>query len=403
MSKPKDRKDTLKGIIRKLHEGASPEQVTSEFKDAIAGTTPADIARVEEELVKEGMSPDEIHRLCDVHLGVFKESLEKDRPLAPEGHPVRILTEEHSILLKFSADLKKLSGELKGEGGLDCAGGKIEKLVATVHHLKESESHYLREENVLFPYLEKRGITQPPAMMWAEHDKIREIEKGLFATVDEREKTEFGEFAARLDEAALSLAEMLASHFYKENNVLFPAALQVIDGAEWPGIRREFDEIGYCCFTPERAEMATAAPEAAKRTVRKEEGMLEFETGSMSAEEIEAVFNSLPVDITFVDKDDTVRFYSESGGRIFVRTKAVIGRKVQQCHPQKSMHAVQGILDDFRSGKRDSAEFWINLEGKLVYIRYFPVRGKDGEYLGCLEVTQDITKIKELEGEKRLL
>jgi PAS domain S-box-containing protein len=403
MSRQSGKKEALKGIIRKLHEGASPEQVTSEFKDVIAGTTPADIAKVEEELVQEGMSPDEIHRLCDVHLGVFKESLERDKPLAPEGHPIRILTEEHSILLRLSADLKKLSGELKGEGGFDCAGEVIDGIVDIVHHLKESESHYLREENVLFPHLEKHGITQPPAMMWAEHDKIREIEKGLFATVDAREKTEFADFAARLDEAALSLAEMLASHFYKENNVLFPAALQVIEEAEWPGIRREFDEIGYCCFTPERPELPAPRAEVRADAVQRDEGMLEFETGSMSAEEVEAVFSSLPVDITFVDKDDAVRFYSESGGRIFVRTKAVIGRKVQQCHPQKSIHAVQQILDDFKAGKRDLAEFWINLEGKLVYIRYFPVTGKDGGYLGCLEVTQDITKIKTIEGEKRLL
>ncbi|MEM3595442.1 MAG: PAS domain-containing protein, partial [Candidatus Bathyarchaeia archaeon] len=104
-----------------------------------------------------------------------------------------------------------------------------------------------------------------------------------------------------------------------------------------------------------------------------------------------------------VDKEDTVRYYSQKKDRIFVRTKAVLGRKVQQCHPQKSLHAVNKILEEFRKGLRDSADFWIRLEDRLIYIRYFPVRGKDGEYLGCLEVTQDITDIKGLEGEKRLL
>jgi PAS domain S-box-containing protein len=133
------------------------------------------------------------------------------------------------------------------------------------------------------------------------------------------------------------------------------------------------------------------------------EGTVTFETGTLSKEQIEAIFSALPVDITFVDKDDTVRFFSESKDRIFVRTSAVIGRKVQQCHPQKSLHVVNQLLEDFKGGRRDVGEFWINFEGRLILIRYFPVRNKKGEYLGCIEVTQDITGFKKIEGEKRLL
>ena len=128
-----------------------------------------------------------------------------------------------------------------------------------------------------------------------------------------------------------------------------------------------------------------------------------FEIGSLSKEEIESIFNSLPVNISFVDKDDTISYFSPYKDRIFIRTKEVIGRKVQQCHPQKSLHVVNKILEDFKSGKRDVAEFWINFKGRLIHIRYFPVRNKNGEYLGCIEVTQDITDIKKIEGEKRLL
>ena len=128
-----------------------------------------------------------------------------------------------------------------------------------------------------------------------------------------------------------------------------------------------------------------------------------FETGSLTVEEVEAVLNTLPVDLTFVDSNDTVRYFSRSKERIFPRTKAVIGRKVQQCHPQKSLHIVNRILEDFRNGSRDVAEFWINHHGRLVYIRYFAVRDKQRKYLGCLEVTQDITDLKKIEGEKRLL
>jgi PAS domain S-box-containing protein len=133
------------------------------------------------------------------------------------------------------------------------------------------------------------------------------------------------------------------------------------------------------------------------------EGRVPFDTGNLSREEIESTFDALPVEVTFVDKDDTVRYYNQSRDRIFARTKAVLGRSVQQCHPEKSVHVVNRILEDFKSGKRDVAEFWMNFEGKLIHIRYFPVRSRSGEYLGCLEVTQDITLIKKIEGEKRLL
>jgi len=133
------------------------------------------------------------------------------------------------------------------------------------------------------------------------------------------------------------------------------------------------------------------------------ERMLQFEAGALSREEVEAILETLPVDITFVDKEDTVRYFNKLGKRIFVRPKSIIGRKVQQCHPKKSIHVVNQILDSFKSGKKDVAEFWIQSRDRLIHIRYFAVRDKDGKYLGTMEVTQDITEIKKIEGEKRLL
>ena len=123
----------------------------------------------------------------------------------------------------------------------------------------------------------------------------------------------------------------------------------------------------------------------------------------LSTETLEAIFDALPVDLTFVDDTDTVRYYSKGDDRIFRRTPAVIGKKVQDCHPQKSLHKVEQVVSDLKSGKRDVAEFWINLKGRQVYIRYFAVRDKAGKYIGILEVTQDITDIQKITGEKRLL
>lgn len=396
-----NRKEILGKLLKKLHEGADPEKIKEEFKRTLGDVPPTEIAQAEEELVKEGMPREEIQRFCDIHLAVLKESLEKKETLAPAGHPIHILMEEHKVLLNFADELKGTVGALKGAKAFKAVSDQMKQLSHIVEHLKDSESHYVREENVLFPSLEKHGIKEPPAVMWMEHDKIREIKKNVYRLVDEHKSMAFPDFAKGLEQVSLSLADMLSSHFYKENNILFPAALQVVGEDEWPEIRHQFDELGYCCFTPEPARVAIG--KAAPVSKPEVEGMVSFETGTMSVEEVETVFDTLPVDVTFVDKEDTVRYFSQSKDRIFPRAKAVIGRQVQQCHPQKSVHVVTQILEDFRAGRRDSAQFWINLKGRLIYIRYFAVRGKQGDYLGCLEVTQDLTDIKKIEGEKRLL
>ena len=399
-----DKKAELKKVFQSLDQGADPAVVKEKFKEVIRDATAMDIAQAEEEMIKEGMPREKIQTLCDVHMAVMQEALEKGSTQAPPGHPVHILMEEHKLMLKFADELNSVAKKAKKAKNFDSIRGVMEYLEHIAKHFKESESHYVREENVLFPYLEKHGVTEPPAVMWMEHDKIREIKKILYLVVDNCKDMAFKDFTMKLEKSGLALAEMLNSHFYKENNILFPMALQVIPEGEWKDVRRQFDEIGYCCFTPETAVGKSAVAEAARpAAAAAAAGTVSFETGSLSPQEIEAILNNLPVDITFVDKDDTVRYFSQSSERIFPRTKAVIGRTVQQCHPQKSVHVVSQILDDFRSGKKSAAQFWINLKGRLIYIRYFAVRSEKGGYLGCLEVTQDITDIKKIEGEKRLL
>ncbi len=410
-----EKKKALKELIEQLHAGAKPDQIKEQFKEILKEVGPAEIAQLEEELIKEGMPKEEIQKLCDVHVAIFKESLEKEKRIAPPGHPIHILMEEHKMLLRFADELREVTKEITLQkdsasedekmmklGHIEAHIEKIKRLDQISEHFRESENHYLREENVLFPYLERHGITQPPAMMWMEHDKIRQIKKNIYKLLEAHDGMVLQDFADQLQETAMSLTEMLSNHFYKENRILFPTALKVIGKDEWTNIRIQFDQLGYCSFTPESARIATEGAEVSILKTETE-GTVRLATGSLSKEEIESIFNTLPVDITFVDRDDRVRYFSQSKERIFVRTKAVLGRKVQQCHPQKSLHAVSQILEDFKSGKRDVAELWINLEGKLIHIRYFPVRNKNGEYLGCLEVTQDLTNIKKIKGEKRLL
>ncbi|MFO7929110.1 MAG: DUF438 domain-containing protein, partial [Candidatus Humimicrobiaceae bacterium] len=378
-----------------------PKKVKDEFKEIIKDVSPTQIGQIEDELIKEGMPRDEITRLCDVHLEVFKESVEKEEGELEPSHPINILKEEHKAMLNISDLLSSKVEELKRKGSFDGSEKLMEKLADINKHFIESEKHYVREENVLFPYVEKHGIKEPPAIMWSEHNTIRDLKKGLNKIIEGYEDFGFKEFIKKLEEQSKNIGDMLSSHFYKENNILFKLSLDVMEEGQWPEIKRQFDEIGYCCFTPEEARGKPA--EAEEKKTKLSEGKIDFDTGSLTVSELESVLNSLPVDITFVDKNDEVRYFNDPGERIFPRTKGVIGRTVQNCHPKESVQKVEEILNDFREGKRDSAVFWINMQGKLIYIRYYPVKNGEGEYLGTLEVTQNITDIQKLEGEKRLL
>lgn len=399
-----DKKKTLKEIIKQLHAGVPPAQVKEKFKQVLAGTKPEEIAKIEQELVKEGMPREQLQRLCDVHLAVFGEQVQDQELHLASGHPISILMEEHRVLLERADRLKVDVGLIEEACDVVYVGDALTELQGVVKDFVEAEKHYLREENVLFPTMEKHGITEPPAIMWMEHNQIRELKKKLRELVEKWNSMSFEDFKKRLVEVALRVCELLPSHFFKENNILFPSALQVIKDTEWGEVRKEFDEIGYCSFTPKHALVSLHGTEVEEQKATLEMGeTLHFETGNLSKEEVEALLDTIPIDVSFIDADDQVRYFNKAEKRIFVRTKAVLGRKVQMCHPQKSLHVVNKIVEAFKTGKKDVAEFWITIENRFVHIRFFAVRSKGGKYLGAVEVVQDVTDIKKLEGQKRLL
>ncbi len=401
-----NKKRTLKELIEQLHAGTPPQEVKERFKKVLKGVSPMEIAKIEQELIEEGMPREEIQRLCDVHLEVFREQLEKQKLETTPENPINILMEEHKVLLQLLEELNIIVNKVEDAGAASDVREDIKQLKHIAEDFLDAEKHYLREENVLFPILEKHGITEPPTIMWTEHNKLRDAKKQLYKLIENYNTVGFQDFKEQLGETAKSLNNILSSHIFKENKILFPTALRVVTGQEWKDTRGEFDEIGYCCFTPQHLIAASEAREVEEQkpeAMFAPEGLLRFETGTLSTAEVEAVLNTLPIDITFVGKEDAVRYFSKPEERMFVRTKAVIGRKVQKCHPQKSVHIVNKILDNFKSGERDTATFWISKGDRLVHIRYFAVRGKDGKYLGTMEVTQDIADLKKIEGEKRLL
>ena len=201
------------------------------------------------------------------------------------------------------------------------------------------------------------------------------------------------------------LLEEVDGMIFKEENILFPTSKEKLHTDDWVEILKESDEVGYV-FIEKPKETEALMKELKDALIEEpvfQDNQVYFPTGSLQLKELMSLLNTMPVDFTFVDKEDRFRYFSDNKDRIFIRTKSVIGRKVQNCHPPQSLDVVEKILKDFKEGKKNSVEFWINFKGKFVYIRYFAVRDKDGNYLGTLEVTQDITEVKKLEGEKRLL
>jgi DUF438 domain-containing protein len=267
--------------------------------------------------------------------------------------------------------------------------------------LMDIEKHYQRKEHALFPYLERYGITGPSKVMWAKDDEVRRYLKDLGAALQERGTTagEWKLVAATLGQAVLSAVEEM---IYKEENILLPMCLDTFTEDDWAEIWAASPRYGWCLveprsgYQPPESKLREAAHLPADKGVQ-------LPTGTLTVQQLLGIFTTLPVDLTFVDAEDRVAFFSEGPDRIFSRSRAILGRKVQHCHPPKSVDVVERILADFREGRQSVAEFWITFQGKFVHIRYFAVRDERGEYLGTLEVTQDLTRLRKLEGERRLL
>jgi len=400
------RQKVLKELITELHNGKTVEEIKPRFEKLIQGISPSEISEMEQALIMEGMPVEEIQRLCDVHAAVFKGSIEEiHRPQKPEeipGHPVHTFKLENRELEKLVNDRIKPHIELlKASDNHE----NVNNLLNDFYTLLEIDKHYLRKENLIFPFMEKYGITAPPKVMWGVDDEIRAAIKEAIKLLSNYQGNK-DEVVQKANETANRVIEMI----FKEEKILLPMLLDTLTEDEWMKIDEGSDEIGYCLVKP--AAKWKPARVNVEEKARKQENIdnygqalshIKFDTGILTPEEISAIFNTLPLDITFVGKDGAVRYFSQGKERIFSRPKTVIGRLVENCHPPASVHIVKQVVENLESGKKDHEDFWIRMGDKYVLIRYFAVRNEKGEYLGILEVTQDIKPIQEITGEKRLL
>ncbi|CRZ34206.1 hypothetical protein DFR55_1287 [Herbinix hemicellulosilytica] len=397
------RQKVLKELIMELHNGKSVDEVKERFAKLIEGISATEISLMENELIKEGLPVSEVQRLCDVHAAVFKGSIEEihmpENPAEIPGHPVHTFKMENRALERLiNKSINPLIDELQKDDSTETR----KKLSDEFLKLYEVDKHYLRKENLLFPYLEKYGITAPPKVMWGVDDEIRDEIKEVVSLLTDS-KSDVNELIKKARAAVDRVNEMI----FKEENILFPMALDTLNEDEWLKIAKESGELGYCIYEPKAQWKPKRVNIDEKEKYKGQEqasgGYINFETGLLTKEELEAMLNTMPVDVTFVDKDGIVKYFSQGAERIFPRPKTVIGRKVENCHPPASVHIVQKIVEDLKSGVKDYEDFWIKMKDKYIMIRYLAVRDKEGKFLGVLEFTQNIAPLKAIEGEKRLM
>lgn len=391
------RKEVLKDIIKQLHEGSTVEEVKDKFEKAFNGVSAMEISEAEQALILEGVPIDEVQKLCDVHASIFKGSIEeihrpKDETEIP-GHPTYVLKKENRVIEEI------IETEVIPYTDFKKSGNK-ELLINGLQNLSKIELHYLRKENILFPFMEKYEITAPPKVMWGVDDEIRAELKEVKQLINSN-SFNGEEIADKVNKLASKINEMI----FKEENILIPMLLETLTEDEWVNIALDSKEIGFMIDYVPKWNPEKKYKEELREELKEEpkEGIISLPTGILKLEELVNVLNTLPFDITFVDKDDKVKYFSESSERIFPRTRSIIGREVSNCHPPQSVHIVEKIVEDFKNGVKDHEDFWINMRDRFVLIRYFAVRNEKKEYMGVLEVTQNIKEIKEITGEKRLL
>jgi len=391
----KERKEALKKLIKRLHAGEDFESVKADFESQFSEVSTEEISAMEASLIEDGMQVEEIQKLCDVHANVFGGSISDIHGLSltkEEGHPLQVLKAENERIEQLIQE--EIEPYLKKEGDQP-----VLMLRIAFDRLSEINKHYARKEQLFFPYLERKDITAPPKVMWGVDDDIRAMIKAVQTKLNEP-GTKVKDVLEDAKKAIKEVREMI----FKEDTILSPLLEENLNLYNFITIAENSDEVGYFLEAPKKKfeQAGEDVPEEETKTTNKD-GEVPIGAGSLSLEQLEAVMNTLPLDLTFVDSEGHVKYFTQGEERIFDRPATIIGRHVNQCHPPSSVHIVEEIVESFRTGKKDNEDFWIQMKDKMIHIRYFAVRNKQGEYLGTLEFTQDISPLRALEGEKRLI
>src|SRR5665648_200281 len=376
-----ERKKRLKELILKLHTGESQEVVRQQLLESLSQIPYGEVVEVEQELISEGLPEEEVLKLCDAHSAVLdgKIDLSSSKKI-PDGHPVDVMIHENSELKKVALEIDNLLNKISVNSEINTEAA-ILKLRGLFNSLFDVDKLYRRKEYLLFPFLENQGITGPPKVMWGKHDEIRDLIKGSIELLQTPSITREELIAS--SEIVLSPGiKGVVDMTKKEEEILFPMALDKLTESDWYEISKQSLQIGFCLYDPQKEWKPGWAKEETVNELNKTGQNIQLPSGSFTVEELLAIMNTLPFDMTFVNRDDKVKYFSQGKERIFQRNRAILNRDVRQCHPPASAHIVDKIIEDFKSGREDQAPFWINTGGKMIHIAYFALRNDKGKYLG---------------------
>ena len=384
----------LTDYCTRLISGENGRMLYDEYLPEIETVTPDNAMEVFDNLLVGDLPFDAIKLNVGKIMNIFYKSLESIPVIEPgEDHFLHYMMLENREVEKRMQEVKDVVKSFQGAPD----GQKTEyvlQLRKKLEALRAYELHYIKKENILFPLIESRYPSyRCLQLMWAFHDDFRASLKALDQILGSGEPD-----LPSLNRELGKLFFVVLPIIFREEKVVYPMALKMIPEEDWPGLASQAAEVGWCYIGEPRLKGADqkAMPDLPDELV-------DLDTGALSAAQIIMMMESLPVDITYIDEHDEVRYFSGIKHRIFPRAKAIIGRKVQNCHPPSSVHIVNEIVDAFRKGERDVAEFWIQMKGRFIHIRYFALRDQQQQYRGTIEVSQDVTGIRDLQGEQRLL
>ena len=395
-----ERQDILQSLILRLHRGEDWDAVQADFKKHFTGVSAYEISVMEQGLMGKGIDAEDIQRLCNVHASLFGGSIEAVYTTSTEqqhaGHPIQVMKLEN---LAIENTLEKISKLLAVY--LETKEPEIKKGIQNqLNLLGEFDKHYARKEYAIFPIMENKGITAPPKVMWGVDDEIRSMFKE-FRTLLQNE--DFDAIPKAFSDLKYEMTEMIT----KEEDILLPMIIDIFNEDHWLQIAQESDEIGYCIVKPEAKwvpERTLPENVSHETFITEENAYINFQTGHLTPHQLEKMLNNIPLELTFVDADNIVRYYNDNGEeKFFKRTSSAIGRDVLNCHPPKSLPIVTKLLADLKSGAKESESMWFRAMGKFILVTYRAVRDDDGSYMGTLEYVQDIQPIIDLDGEKRTL
>ena len=410
--------EKMTNIKRDYIEGKTDYETTKALiKQNFTKITPAEFAYSEQKIKDLGFDDNTVHDKMNDVLGLFDDIIVREAPDLPEGHPISTYLMENFVI-------KELIAEMKEEADKKFIKNKWLELYDKLYKFN---IHLSRKQHQLFSMLERKGFDRPSRIMWSFDNAVRDSISKARHLLNEDKIDEFMEQQKLVWELTLDIMN-------KEEEVLYPTSLKMITEEEFRGMRPGDDEIGYCLidkpegFYPETKEEEKVSKEnSAENSAtqnqagfmndlasllskynmgnepKKENDVLNVKQGKLTLEQINLIYQHMPVDLSFVDENEIVKFYTDTKHRVFPRSAGVIGRDVKNCHPRESVDTVMAIFDAFRKGEQEEAEFWLETNGRFVYITYTAVRDENGKFRGVLEMMQDITKIRSLTGQRRLL